>query len=155
MKFSTGLMHSMFLVLQNCFHQYYSVTQVTLALVRSYYEVIDVLGGCFTKTKIEFKLDLTMAGRLVRATGCSHHYDLYIIFFHFNNELSKKCKFCRIATMIYTSLEGPMPVNGKSKQWHGQPAIVKSNLRLILVFEKHSPALYKETLDLDLLPSSN
>ena len=40
--------------------------------------------------------------------------------------------------MICTSLERPMPVNGESKQWHEQPAIVKSNLKLILVFVKHS-----------------
>ena len=32
-----------------------------------------------------------------------------------------------------------MPVNGKSKQLHEQPAIVKSNLQLILVFVKHPP----------------
>ena len=32
-----------------------------------------------------------------------------------------------------------MPVNGKRKQWHERPAIVKSNLKSILVFVKHSP----------------
>ena len=32
-----------------------------------------------------------------------------------------------------------MPVNGESKQWQEQAAIVKSNLKSILVFVKHSP----------------
>ena len=30
-----------------------------------------------------------------------------------------------------------MPVNGESKQWPERPAIVKSNLKSILVFVKH------------------
>ena len=30
-----------------------------------------------------------------------------------------------------------MPVNGESKRRHEQPVIVKSNLKLILVFVKH------------------
>ena len=29
--------------------------------------------------------------------------------------------------------------NGESKQWHERPAIVKSNLKSILVFVKHPP----------------
>ena len=33
----------------------------------------------------------------------------------------------------------PMPVNDESKEWHEQPAIAKSNLKLILVFVKHPP----------------
>ena len=38
-----------------------------------------------------------------------------------------------------------MPVNGESKQWHERPAIViKSNLKSILVFVKHSPGQHKE-----------
>ena len=36
------------------------------------------------------------------------------------------------------SLDRTMPVDGESKQWHEQPAIVKSNLKSILVFVKHS-----------------
>ena len=32
-----------------------------------------------------------------------------------------------------------MPVKGESKQWHEWPAIVKSNLKSIFVFVKHSP----------------
>ena len=32
-----------------------------------------------------------------------------------------------------------MPVNGENKQWHEQPALVKSNSKSILVFVKHSP----------------
>ena len=31
--------------------------------------------------------------------------------------------------------------NGESKQWHELPAIVKSNLKSILVFVKHSPGI--------------
>ena len=41
--------------------------------------------------------------------------------------------------MICMSLERPMPVNDESKQWHEWPAIVKSNLKSILVFVKHPP----------------
>ena len=41
--------------------------------------------------------------------------------------------------MICTSLERQMPVNGESKQWYEQSAICESNLKLILVFEKHPP----------------
>ena len=33
-----------------------------------------------------------------------------------------------------------MPVNGESQKWHKRPPIVKSDLKLILVFVKHSPA---------------
>ena len=32
-----------------------------------------------------------------------------------------------------------MPVNGERKQRHERPAIVKSNLKSILVFVKHTP----------------
>ena len=32
-----------------------------------------------------------------------------------------------------------MQVNGESKQWHEQSAIVKSKLKSILVFVKHPP----------------
>ena len=32
-----------------------------------------------------------------------------------------------------------MPVKGESKQWHEWPAIVKSNLKSILVFVEHPP----------------
>ena len=31
-----------------------------------------------------------------------------------------------------------MPVNGEKKQWHEQHAIIKSNLKSILVFVKYS-----------------
>ena len=34
-----------------------------------------------------------------------------------------------------------MPVSGESKQWHERPSIVKSNLKLILVFVKHSSGM--------------
>ena len=53
--------------------------------------------------------------------------------------INNDVKFCRFVTVICTSLERPMPVNGESKQWHERPAIVKSNLKSILVFVKHSP----------------
>ena len=33
--------------------------------------------------------------------------------------------------------------NGESNQWHEQPAIVKSNLKSILVFVKHPPGSHK------------
>ena len=55
-----------------------------------------------------------------------------------------------LVTTICTSLERPIPVSDESKQWHERPAIVKSNLKSILVFVKHSPysrsyAAYEET----------
>ena len=57
--------------------------------------------------------------------------------FFFTNTIIKKYEFCRFVTMICTSLERPMPVNGERKLWHEWPAIVKSNLKTILVFVKH------------------
>ena len=68
-------------------------------------------GGCFTKTKINFKLDLSMA-------GCSCHWLLSLLvsqlwssynILSFNNDSIKKCKFCKFVTMICMSLEKPMP----------------------------------------------
>ena len=40
--------------------------------------------------------------------------------------------------MISTTFDRPLPVNVESKHWHERPAIVKSNLKSILVFVKHS-----------------
>ena len=42
-------------------------------------------------------------------------------------------------TTICTTLERTIPVNGESKQWHEEPAIVKPNLNSIVVFVKHPP----------------
>ena len=47
--------------------------------------------------------------------------------------------------MICTPLERSLPVNGESKQWHEWPVIVKSNLKSILVFVRHSPGVYPRT----------
>ena len=73
---------------------------------------------------------------LVHSTDCSHgltiywHWSLghkYTEFtFFFDNSLLKE----KILSKDH---------NGESKQWHERPAIVKSNLKLILVFVKHSP----------------
>ena len=43
--------------------------------------------------------------------------------------------------MICTFLERTIKVNGEGKRWNEQPAIVKSNLKSILVFVKHSPVV--------------
>ena len=44
-----------------------------------------------------------------------------------------------------------MPVNGESKQWHERPAIVKFNLKSILVFVKHPPDLVEILLMSELV----
>ena len=53
--------------------------------------------------------------------------------------------------MICTSLERLMEVNGKNKQWYEWPAIVKSNLKSILVFVKHPPRSVKSELHAHIL----
>ena len=53
-----------------------------------------------------------------------------------------KAQFCRCVTMICMSFEITIPVNGESKQWHEQPVIVTSNLKLTLVFVKHPQDMF-------------
>ena len=59
--------------------------------------------------------------------GCTNHgSQIYRIYIFVDNSLLKE----KVLSKDH---------NGERKQWHEQPAIVKSNLKLILVFVKHFP----------------
>ena len=81
-------------------------------------------GECFTKTKTDLKSDLTMAGR-----PC--HYLLSPLWswdniFSFNNEPSKKMKFCRFVTTI--SLKKPMSGMLRGTSGMNSPTSIRSSL---------------------------
>ena len=60
------------------------------------------------------------------------------MFLVIQGSVSQRLRFT--VSWTYIVLDGrPIPVNGESKQWQEQPAIAKSNLKLILVIVKHSP----------------
>ena len=94
-------------------------------------DLISNPGECFTKTKVDFKLNLTMAGcscqcLLSPFTGISPSRDVKIIvsnLFFFNNSLLKEKTLSK-------------DHNGESNQWHEWSAIIMSNLKSILVFLK-------------------
>ena len=98
-------------------------------------------GECFTKTKVGLKLDLTIAGHSCHClispfTGIGLSRDVQIMVTNLQN----------LHFFDSSLLEGKnsskdhnWETNRDSNQWHEWPAIVKSNLKSILVFVKHSP----------------
>ena len=110
-------------------------------------------GECFTKTKINFKLDLTMAGHschcfLSPFTDIGLSRLVQIMVTNLQN-----FKFCYNSFLKEKILSKDH--NGDSNQWHEWPAIFKSNIKLILVFVKRGPdlkiSLQSEPLTLPIL----
>ena len=102
-----------------------------------YEQTVKDPGECFAKTKINFKFDLTMACRschclLSPFTGIGLSKDVQIM-------VKKSTEYTFLDDSLLKENILSKDHNGKSKQWHDWPAIVKSNLKSILVFVKHPP----------------
>ena len=76
----------------------------------------EITGGCFTKTKIDFKLDLTMTGRschclLSPFTGISFSRDVQIM-------VTNLQKFTFFDSSLLKAKIFSKDHNGESNQWH-------------------------------------